>query len=750
MVKDLVLVGGGHSHVAVLKRFGMQPMPGVRLTLISKDVATPYSGMIPGYIAGHYTFDEAHIDLRRLCQFAGAAFYHDAVTGLDLAERRVVCASRPSVGFDLLSLNIGSTPRTRDIPGALDHALPIKPIDRFLEGWADVLARAHQSGHGPLRIAVVGGGAGGVELTLAARHRLLALMARQDRLATPLEFHLLIDASEVLPTHNARVRARFTRLLAERGVRVHLNHRVVEVKAGQVICQPGTAVACDVVLLTTNASAPVWVGESGLRTDEGGFLAVNDGLQSVSHPFVFGAGDVAAVLNHPRPKSGVFAVRQGAPLAENLRRALAGQPLRAFRPQRKFLSLISTGGQCAVASRGGWALEGAWVWRMKNWIDRRWMRQYQELPAMEAAPAAPLAAGVADAKALQEISTLALRCGGCGAKVGSTTLTRVLRRLKTVARPDVLVGLDAPDDAAVTVVPPGRVSVQTVDFFRSFISDPYLFGRIAANHCLGDIFAMGAEPQSALAVAVVPFGLESKVEEQLYQLLAGATEVLSEHGAALAGGHTAEGAELAFGLVVNGLADPDKLLRKGGLKPGDQLILLKPIGTGALFAADMRRQTKGAWIEAALASMQQSNRDGAQCLLRHRATACTDVTGFGLLGHLVEMLQQSPGAGAELSLRALPLLEGAEETMRAGIFSSLQPQNLRLRRAITNVEEAARHARYPILFDPQTAGGLLAGVPGGEAGSCLAELKQRGYAQAAVIGRVQPRATGAELVTVVD
>jgi selenide,water dikinase len=748
VVKDLVLVGGGHAHVAVLKSFGMQPIPGVRVTLISKDVATSYSGMIPGYIAGHYTFDEAHIDLRPLCQFAGAAFYHAAVAGLDLAQKQVICSQRPPVRFDLLSINIGSTPRARNIPGALEHVLPVKPIDRFLRGWERIVSMAFATGGQPLRIAVVGGGAGGVELLLAARHRLLTMLDQHGGKARPIEFHLVTDTDRLLPTHNRRVQSKFTRLLREREVRVHLNHRVVAVKPDRLLCDPGAPLPCEATLWVISAAAPEWIGAAGLRTDAEGFLALNDALQSVSHPFVFGAGDVAAVLKHPRPKSGVFAVRQGRPLTENLRLALTGQPPRPFAPQRKFLSLISTGERCAVASRGAWALEGAWVWRLKDWIDRRWMRKYQELPIMKSALPDPMTAGVADAEALKEISALAMRCGGCGAKVGRTTLERVLQRLKTTPRDDVLVGLNSPDDAAVIRVPPGQVHVQSVDFFRSFLSDPYLFGRIAANHCLGDIYAMGAEPQSALAVAVAPFGLEAKVEEQLYQLLAGATDVLTENNAALAGGHTAEGAELAFGLMVNGLADPHRLLRKGGLRPGDRLLLIKPLGTGMLFAADMRGRAKGAWIDAALASMQQSNREGAQCFLRYQATACTDVTGFGLLGHVLEMIQQSPGASVELDLDHIPLLEGVAETKRMGIFSSLQPQNLRLRRAIANLEAAARHDHYAVLFDPQTAGGLLAGVPENAAGPCLAELQQRGYARAAIIGTVVPGGSTVETVMI--
>ncbi|MEW6303133.1 MAG: selenide, water dikinase SelD [Verrucomicrobiota bacterium] len=746
VVKDLVLLGGGHSHVAVLKRFGMEPMPGVRVTLICKDVNTPYSGMLPGFIAGHYQFDDAHIDLRPLCNFAGAQFYQATVTGLDLKNRLVHCAGRPPASFDLLSINIGSTPRARDIPGALQHALPVKPIDRFISGWENILAQARERAGKPWRIVVVGGGAGGVELALCTQHRLRRLLAESGAKPDTLEHHLVTDSATVLPTHNARVQRIFTRILGERGVRVHLNHRVVEVKAGELICQPGERVAFDTLLWVTNASPAPWLADAGLQTDDQGFVLVNDCLQSVSHPHVFAAGDIAAVVNHPRPKSGVFAVRQGPPLARNLRQVLNGLAPESFAPQTQFLSLISTGDQYAVASRGPWAAEGANLWRLKDWIDRRWMRKYQELPEMNAAPPAAVAA-TGDAASSQEISSTAMRCGGCGAKVGSDVLSRVLQRLKPVARPDILIGLDAPDDAALTTLAPGMAAVQTVDFFRSFINDPYVFGRIAANHALGDIFAMGAEPQSALAIATIPYGAEGKVEEQLFQLLAGAVEVLNESHTALVGGHSAEAPELAFGLSVTGLVAPDRALRKGGLKAGEVLILTKPLGTGTLFAADMRRRAKGAWIEAAVASMQVSNRKAAQCFLRHRATTCTDVTGFGLLGHLVEMAKAS-GVDAEIQLAQVPLLAGALETVRAGILSSLQPQNVRLRRAIANVEEAARDERYPLIFDPQTAGGLLASVPASEAAACVAELQQAGYAQAVVVGAVRERAGDECAITV--
>jgi selenide, water dikinase len=328
-----------------------------------------------------------------------------------------------------------------------------------------------------------------------------------------------------------------------------------------------------------------------------------------------------------------------------------------------------------------------------------------------------------------------MRCGGCGAKVGSVVLSRVLARLKHTPRNDILVGLDAPDDAAVITVPPGKVSVQTVDFFRALVNDPYVFGQIAANHALNDIYAMGAQPRSALAIAVVPYAEEHIVEEQLFQLLSGAITVFGRDSVALAGGHSAEGAELALGFSVQGFADAPKLLRKGGMQPGDQLILTKPLGTGTLFAAEMRRAAQARWIESAIRSMLTSNRTAAEIIQRHGATACTDVTGFGLLGHALEMARASK-VSVNIRTADLPLLEGALESVKAGILSTLHPDNLRSKRAIANLNSASKLDRFPLLFDPQTAGGLLASIPSQQGMACLQNLRENGYAKAALIGEI--------------
>lgn len=714
--QDLVLVGGGHAHVHVLKRFGMHPEPGVRLTLITRDVATPYSGMLPGYVGGHYRFEDCHIDLVRLARFAGARLIHDEAIGLDRARREVPCRGHPPIRYDIVSLDIGITPRRDAVPGAAEHTVPVKPIDRFAERWEALLDRARALGR--LRLAVVGGGAGGVELALAAEHRLGGLLDTRPEVT-------LVTRDGLLPSHNARVRAKFARIFAERGIAVRAGDPVVRVERGILHLAGGGTVPFDEALWVTEAAAAPWLAETGLALDPGGFVETDEYLRSPSDATVFAAGDIAAMRGHPRDKSGVYAVRAGPPLAENLRRALAGRVLRRAVPQRRALALIGTGDGGAVASRGGVATEGAWLWRLKQWIDRRWMRGYIELPAM---------AGDEDA----------MRCGGCAAKVPADVLGAVMTRLSLVASDKVEIGVG--DDAALIAFPGAPPLLQTVDFFRAMVGDPYLFGRIAATHALGDIYAMGGTPETALAIAALPAARPTITQHDLYHMLKGGTEVLEAAGATLIGGHSAEGAELALGFAVTGRTQPGRLLRKGGLRPGDRLILTKPLGTGVILAAEMRGRAKARDVQRAIETMLQSAAAAAAVFAAHGATACTDVTGFGLLGHLLEMLAAS-GADARLDRGAVPALDGALDLIASGIASSLHAGNLS---ALASLAEADPRAPLAVLLiDPQTAGGLLAGIPADQAEACLAALLASGY-RAAEIGVVDVRGGGVKPIVRLD
>ena len=370
-MKRLVLCGGGHTHVEVLRRFGLRPVPGVELVLVSPNRFTPYSGMLPGLIAGHYRFDQVHLDLERVTHFAGARFLQTLVTGFDPRSRVVTLADGATLAFDVASLDVGSRPPTDGIPGAEEHAIGVKPVEPFLRVSGQWLERARAG----TRLAVVGGGAGGVETLLSMQHR----FRRETGRADAVECHLVTDVDQVLPDHGARAQAIFRRILAERGVELHLASRVVRVEAGTVHAANGLVVRAHAIVWATGAAPLPLLRATGLALDAAGFVAVNGRLQSISHGHVFAAGDCATIVGHPRPKSGVYAVREGPPLAANLRAALGGRPLVRYVPQKHALALISTGNRYAVASRGSFAVEGAWVWWWKNWVDRRFVRRYATL-----------------------------------------------------------------------------------------------------------------------------------------------------------------------------------------------------------------------------------------------------------------------------------------------------------------------------------------------------------------------------------
>jgi selenide,water dikinase len=725
-IKDLVLIGGGHAHLSVLRRFAMRPLPGVRLTLVSRTSQSPYSGMLPGFIAGHYTDREMHFDLRALAHRVGCRFILAEVTGLDPAAGRVQLADRCDLEFDLLSLNTGSTPA---MPARLiddTRFTPVKPIDAFARRWQAIEHRVLSS-NDACHLGIIGGGAGGIELVLAMQHRLHAARQAQGAPADTLTFTLLCAEDGLLPGHNRAARAAFARILAERGVAVQTSARVEEVEGKRVSTADGRAFCFDEILWVTSAAPAAWFRKAGLGTDEHGYVKVGTDLRSVSHPGIFAAGDCASIEGHPRPKAGVHAVRQGAWLAENLQRVLLGRPLRHEIPQRQALAILATGPRHAVATRGPWSVQGRWVWRWKDFIDRRFMRKFQSLPAPMAAGAQP--ASVALHEELSALGPLEGRCGGCGAKVAAQTLRSALGALAGSGAHVTM------EDAAVSEFPAGQVAVQSMDGFRSFIDDPWLFGQITAAHALSDLQAMGATPHSALAYVTLPVNGEALTRRDLTQLLAGAQTVLRASGAALVGGHTAEGAEMSLALSVTGFAARECLRPKRAPHAGDVLILTKALGTGVLLAAHMQGRSFSPWIDAALQAMCDDNACAARLLSEYTVHALTDVTGFGLAGHLGEMLEES-GLVAEVELCALPVLAGALEMLAAGVRSTLHARNAKLPASIALRDTAPDPARYDLLFDPQTSGGLLAALPAHEGSACLRTLQEAGCV-AAIIGTVR-------------
>ncbi len=769
--KDVVLIGGGHTHVEVLRRFGMTPRRGVRLTLITDTLSAPYSGMIPGFVSGHYSLEECHIDLSRLVKFANARVIMSSAVGIDLNAQRVELenfrgSKRPGVGYDVLSINVGITPATSGIAGVEDFTTPVKPISSFarkidviLEGFVAGYCSGSVGGIGegpaPYRVAVVGGGAGGVELACAMQYRLKTLAEEHCELpvGAARRFQVvLVSKGPILASSSPSVRRSILKLLLERDV------RVIQSEVGVTRVEKGVLHIGDDrepfedCLWCTRASAPSWFADSDLRLDEEGYIEVDEYLMASAAPgksvggaqggrtdassargVVFGAGDCVTMAKSPRPKAGVYAVRAGPVISDNIFRVLDGQKPRSWTPQSTNLSIISCGDRYALMSKMWLSLQGVWVWTWKDQIDRRFMNMYGEgLREMGASMTSMPSETVRSEELSQLLLQAAMRCGGCGSKVGSSLLTSVLSRIGVSAT-------DSLDDAAfLPPVPADALAIQTIDYFKcpALLQDPYVFGYISAVHSLSDCYAMNGTPTSALALAVVPFASPSKTEEELYHLMAGASAALEDAGCELIGGHTSEGAELAMGLSVTGQVPKNAVWRKSGMNAGDDIILVKPLGTGVIMAAADAGLPVGDSISDTVNSMCQSNRHARAVLQRHAVSACTDVTGFGLLGHLAEMCRSSEKV-CQLRADEVPIISGALECVAQGIRSSLAAENDTAVRGLVDMHpDQASEALYQVLVDPQTSGGLVATLPPSETAACLADLRRQGYARAAKIGQV--------------
>jgi selenide,water dikinase len=370
-LKRLVLLGAGHAHLIVLEDFAMHAGERPEITLVTPDARVLYSGMVPGVIAGHYRESECAIDVAALVRRAGAALVSSTAIDVDAEAHEVRCADGRVLPYDVLSIDVGPVPASATVAGVERHAVPARPLARLLQGWSEVLEAAR--GGAITSITVVGGGAAGVELALAMDHALRATLG-----AEAAHVRIITDSPKPLPEFPRGARCRFQRHLAARNIGLHLGAAVVEVGEGYVKLKGGLEFASDRTFWVTGAAAPSWLRDSGFATDERGFVRVDRYLRSPSHPDVFAAGDCAAPDGGSLPKAGVFAVRAGAPLAHNLRAALAGTALVPHRASRRYLALVGAGPREAIGVWSGLSWEGRWVWRWKDRVDRGWVERFRE------------------------------------------------------------------------------------------------------------------------------------------------------------------------------------------------------------------------------------------------------------------------------------------------------------------------------------------------------------------------------------
>ena len=698
LVKDIVLVGGGHSHALVLKNWAMDAVPGARLTVINPEPTAPYTGMLPGDNVRQQSREELEIDLVRLAQGADARVIFGFVEAIDRARKTLKISGRPDVRYDLVSIDIGVTSDMPEIPGFLEHGVAAKPLGAFADRWQSFL----DAGAGSA--VVIGGGVAGVELALAMAH----VIGDRGQVS-------LVEEKDVL--RESPSRSFMLNAMAASAIQVFERTQVTRLEAETVHLDNGEKLEAGICVGAAGARPFPWLEDTGLMLNDG-YIEVDENLMS-SDPSIFAAGDCAYLTMSPRPKAGVFAVRAAPILGQNLKAALRGKRLKPFKPQRHYLKLISLGRKAAVAEKWGYRTSGRLMWQWKDRIDQAFMQKLNTPHVMKSTP-------VPDGAVLGVFEALGGKplCGGCGAKVGPNVLSEVLKNGEVTRRNDVELGVG--DDAAVLKIGDGRQVIST-DHLRSFWDDPWVMAKITAVHALGDIWAMGAEPQAVLAHVTLPRMAENMQSDWLSEIMDGAQSIFENEGAVIVGGHTSLGPELQIGFTVSGLA-PNRAITLAGALEGDALILTRPIGSGTILAGVMDGRAAGDDVAKSLAIMGKPQGDAAK-VLSTKAHAMTDVTGFGLAGHLQEMTQASQ-VSAVIELNSVPFLDGVVKLAEMGIRSSIWDAN---RRAVDLKVPETPEAL--LLFDPQTAGGLLAAVPANCVDDLLTRLKAVGH-EAAHIGRI--------------
>lgn len=723
----------------------MKPIGGLRITLISDQTHSPYSGMIPGYLAGYYSYEECHFDLRRICEELGQRFIKAKIIGIDPQLKKIRLESRAEVSYDCASINVGIAPKSieHSSEGAALRLVPLKPISRFIAHWDRLIADLEAyKGNEPLQIAVVGAGASGVEISI-----ILKMLIDKNRWHA--EVSLIHQHEYLVSAKDHSAQTKLSKTLKALGIKVYKNTQALKEQENGLVLKDGEGLIQTKdfyrVLTATHASAPQWFKESGLPVNPDGFVKVTGNLLVENYHDLFAAGDCMHFSPSPLKKAGVYAVRQGMVLEHNIRAYFTGKStLKTFHPKKNVLSLITIGERKALVHQDSASiLRWMWpslLWTVKDGIDRRFMERFQAKTFnvnprhIDKAMPAPKTTLVPEA---WESNT----CGGCGCKLGASTLTLSLNKLDIPQDQSVLLGVKDGEDCALTKVSEHTLCLQSIDQFRSFISDPYLFGQIATQHALSDIYAMGGVARTAQVGLTLEAANKKIQQEDIFQLMSGVLDILTQSGVSLVGGHTGEGLELAISIAVQGEVALDQVLRKQLTKPGNKLILTKRIGTGVIFAANMLAQANGKLVDQALSSMLQSNKTAMETIKAFDVSGCTDITGFGLLGHAFEMMGKNSGngLGVNIDYQAIPLFDGVDELFAKGYYASIAEENYQSLSAMLDAD--VNNEKFPALFDPQTSGGLLFSVSSDQADACLEALHQSGVAKASVIGEVidQPK-----------
>ena len=719
----LVLVGGGHAQIAVLKSLGINPIKGLQITLITDVLLAPYSGMLPAHLEGLCSFDEMHIDLARLASFAGADLVTSPVTAIDGYKKIISIKDRPPIHYDILSINAGAVPSIDMIDGAEDNAIAVKPIAHFLEKLP-----AHIPDKSVINI--IGAGVAGIEIAFALHTK----FESQD-----IDIHIFSRSDTLLAKMPPKAGQIISKLALKRGIKIHYGVEITKITSSSLITDKGADYPSGLNLIVTGVKAAPFVASLSDGLNGQGFISVDTTLESPVFEGLFACGDIASIIGHAREKAGVFAVRAGAILVQNIRRAIYNQPLIRWKPQKHYLALIGTGDGKALAVRNGFVHYHQLWFHLKQKIDSDFMNKFNNLPEMKIPKPAMLPyyqkAGFDENDAIFK----AMRCSGCAAKASASLLEEALQEARKQA---LLLGADEAflppaeglhEDAGLT--PALQYALRhSFDSLNEMIADPFIFAKIAVNHALSDLYVSGAEPVYAQAHITLAEASHARQLDKAIHILTGTLLGLSAASTKLIGGHTSQSTAPSLGFAVTG----KQLFETAPYDEQSEYVIIttKKLGVGIGLAAYMRQKLSALAYNEICQEMLISNQKAASACFKAGAIAMTDITGFGLARHLMNLFNTlPPSVGCQISLSQLAYFAETEALLRQTIESSSFGQNKASANQLITAPSAAKDWRMNLLFDPQTSGGICAIVKADKADSLLEELSSY---SARKIGHLRP------------
>ncbi|MDB2435046.1 selenide, water dikinase SelD [Alphaproteobacteria bacterium] len=684
--KVLVLVGAGHANIQVLKKLTMKNYEGLQIITINNGYTSLYSGMTPGLIENYYVLDDASIDLVKLCKNAGSVFINDEVIKLDEKKNIIYLKNHPPIKYNLLSLNIGCQSKINNLEISKEaEIIKVKPISNLVNKINSIEKLILKEK--VISCSIIGGGIGGIEIAFAL----------QSRYQNSIKLNLFVDQNNIEKNINSRTYKKLITLLSNKNINF-VNTRIKHIKENHVEDEEGRKYPTRISIISTGAMSLPWIVDSGLSLDESGFINVNSFLQSENHKNIFATGDIASLNYQIRAKSGVMAVRQGEKLKENLFRFLLNKDLIHFKPQSSWLCLIGTGGGNALLNWGQFTIHGKQIWQLKEFIDRKFMKKFSfENPMNNLKDIIKLP--LSD-KIINQIN-LKMRCEGCGSKLSKDDLSDYLHNSNSL-NAEVL------SDAATIHIPSNEFT-QSIDHIKYFAEmNPYNFGRIAYLHSQNDILSAGSEVNSFSVSLGLPYNESEAQKYFLEYFMQGINSESEIDKSIFASGHTYTSEEPGITINMNGIKILDTF--KNQAFEGDLIYLTKPLGIGFLMAAFNHNSINltARVYEKIINNMLISNKSAFEIAKKYNAKPLTDISGFGLGSHLIDICKSS-NLSASLTLNRDIVIDGCLDDLK--LYKSSAYEDNR-NNAISEIEilddnNKEIHNISKILFDPQTSGPLL-------------------------------------------